>query len=180
MRKNSQRITNNSQQGVTLYLAMLMLSAALTTAIFVSTIFIREFKISKEVADSLKAVYVADTAVEYALYQVRASEFEFTAIDLASLSFESKSVVDADAESSLMAISNSGEYYRLPPFLCAERLNIGTSGHACEIKVVLDVKKDLNISGCPSDPIVPNCTRIISKGSYGGANRAIEIIYKNL
>lgn len=168
-----------NEKGVILYLAMLMLSAALTTAIFVSTIFVQEYKISKEVADSLKAVYVADTAVEYAMYQVR-TPATVSATTLSGLSFASKTAADIGADGSLLAVSLASVYHYLSPTACATNINIGGGNHACDIKIVLDVDKTKNVIGCPVATAATDCTLIIAKGSYGTTNRAIEIVYKNL
>lgn len=175
MRKNSQRITNNLQQGITIYLAMLMLSTALTTALFVSTAFVREFIISKEVADSLKAVYAADTVMEYTLYQVRTSDLAITPTNLAALSFIPITTTNALTDASL-----SSKYYHLPPANCATNVNVSSGNHACDIKVVLDVDKIAGVPGCPADTAAPDCTRIVTKGSHGAINRAMEIVYENL
>lgn len=149
--------TLKAGEGITLYLAMLMLSAALTTAIFVSTIFVQEFKISKEVADSLKAVYAADTAMEYTLYQARVDA-----------TFSSFNVVIVD------------EYLNLPSGSCAAAVYaINEVNKECNIDVYLRVGLG-TISDCPATSAAPDCTHIIAKGSYGAINRAMEIVYENL
>ena len=177
MRKNSQRITDNSQQGITIYLAMLMLSMTFTTAIFISTAFVREFKISKEVADSLKAVYAADTAMEYTLYQVRTSDLVNTSVNLVALGFVS---VTAGTSNELTDVSLSNIYYHLPPVDCVTNVNISSDNHACDIKVALDIDKTAGVPGCPLDSTAPDCTLITTKGSRGMINRAMEIVYENL
>src|SRR3989344_5894698 len=62
---------HNSDKGITIYLAMLVMSGALAVALSVSTLMVGEFKISGETVNSLKAVYVADSNMEYVLYQTR-------------------------------------------------------------------------------------------------------------
>src|SRR3989344_9601474 len=57
--------------GITIYLAMLVMGGALAVAFSVSTLMVGEFKISGETVNSLKAVYVADSNMEYVLYQTR-------------------------------------------------------------------------------------------------------------
>lgn len=143
------------ESGITIYLAMLMLSAALATALFVSTVFAREFKISKEVADSLKAVYAADTAMEYTLYQARVDT-----------TFPSFFVVTA------------GSYLNLPTGNCEPSVfSTDTANKKCSIDAYLHVVPG-TIPDCPAASTV-DCTHIITKGSSGGINRAIEITYEN-
>lgn len=148
-----------NEKGVILYLAMLMLSAALTTALFVSTIFVQEYKISKEVADSLKAVYTADTAMEYTLYQSR--------IDTTFSSF---------------AVVTAGAHVNLLPGSCEPSVfSTGMANKTCRIDAYLHVPKGtIGVPGCPAASTAPDCTRIIAKGSYGTTNRAMEIVYENL
>ncbi|MBI5912823.1 hypothetical protein HY839_00050 [Candidatus Azambacteria bacterium] len=147
------------ESGVTIYLAMLMLSAALTTAIFVSTVFVREFKISKEVADSLKAVYAADTAMEYTLYQAR--------VDTTFSSFD---------------VIAANDHVQLPTGSCeAPIFSTNMANKKCQVDAYLHVLKGAaGIPGCPASSLALDCTRIITKGSYGATNRAIEIVYENL
>ena len=147
------------ERGITIYLAMLMLSTALTTAIFVSTVFVREFKISKEVADSLKAVYAADTAMEYTLYQSRV-DTTFSSFDIVVANNHLK-LPTGSCETTVYATAAANKkcivdaYLLVPP---------GTTG----------------VPGCPITSTAPDCTRIVTKGSYGAINRAMEIVYENL
>lgn len=148
------------EKGITLYLAMLVMSGALATAIFVSGVFVREFKISKEVADSLKAVYAADTAMEYTLYQAR--------IDTTFSSFD---VVVVD------------DHVRLPTGSCESTVYDSTSSvnKKCIVDAYLHVPLGAaSVPGCPATSAAPDCTRIITKGSHGTINRAMEIVYENL
>src|SRR3989344_9662407 len=62
---------HSRESGITIYLAMLVMGGALAVALSVSTLMVGEFKISGETINSLKAAYVADSAMEYALYQAR-------------------------------------------------------------------------------------------------------------
>src|SRR3989344_2248524 len=59
------------EQGSAIYLALFTLSAVLATALAVSTVAVGEYKISKEVVDSMQAIYVADSAMEYTMMEVR-------------------------------------------------------------------------------------------------------------
>lgn len=148
---------NVLERGVILYLAMLMLSAALTTAVFVSTIFVQEYKISKEVADSLKAVYAADTAMEYTLYQAR-----------------------VDTTFSLFNVVVLNDRVNLPTGSCETVVYAADAiNKKCNIDTYLHVGLG-TIPDCPSTSVAPDCTHIVAKGSYGIINRAIEITYENL
>lgn len=176
MKHNAQNIKSNTgcgrpkfqvsrfkfhERGVILYLAMLMLSAALTTAIFVSTIFVQEYKISKEVADSLKAVYAADTAMEYTLYQARVDT-----------TFSSFTVITANDHVRLPTGGGSGS--------CEETVyGTGVASKKCTTDAFFHVGLG-TIPDCPSISAAPDCTHIVAKGSYGSINRAIEITYENL
>lgn len=159
MKKNSQRITDNLQQGITLYLAMLVMSGALATAIFVSTVFVSEFKISKEVADSLKAVYAADTAMEYTLYQAR-----------------------VDTTFSTFNVMVINDHVQLPTGSCEATIYTSSAANRkCIVDAYLHVPLGAaSVPGCPAESDAPDCTRIITKGSHGTINRAIEIVYENL
>ncbi len=148
---------NVRERGVILYLAMLMLSAALTTAIFVSTIFVQEYKISKEVADSLKAVYAADTAMEYTLYQAR---------------------VDTTFSPFTVVVAN--DHLTLSPGSCeSAAFTASAANKTCKVDVYLHAPLG-TVPGCLAISAAPDCTRIITKGSHGSINRSMEIVYENL
>lgn len=149
-----------ASDGITIYLAMLMLSTALTTAIFVSTVFVREFTISKEIADSLKAVYAADTAMEYTLYQAR-----------------------VDTTFSSFIVINTDGHVRLPIENCEAAIyNFATTAQKkCVVDAYIHTPKGTTaVPGCPASSSAPDCTRIVTKGSHGTINRAMEIVYENL
>ncbi|MBI3685366.1 hypothetical protein HY250_03095 [Candidatus Azambacteria bacterium] len=157
-----------NENGITIYLAMLVMSAALATALFVATIHTREFTISKDVIDSLRAVYAADTAVEYTLYKNRLS-----LPDLIWL----KHTNDLGLTGSL---SGNG-YYTLVEAGCTSAIALPLAvNSACSIGVVTDLDPARNDPGCPSASAAVSCTKITGRGSYGNINRAIEIVYENL
>lgn len=54
----------NSQQGISLYLAILFLGIILTMVLGISTILIGEIKIVRGLGDSVIAFYAADTGIE--------------------------------------------------------------------------------------------------------------------
>ena len=91
-------------RGIALYLAVATMSGALAIALFMSLVFIKELRISQDVTNSIKAAYVADTIMEYALYQVRqtSSPVNLNITDcsdqdiITSLSSTAKCVVTSD------------------------------------------------------------------------------------
>ena len=145
-----------NQQGVTIYLAMLIMSSALATALFVSSVSLREFRIVREVADSARAVYVADSAMEYTLYKKRVEK------DLSSFT-----VITASD-------------FSLSTAACASTI-VPTIGNAvCSIAVSTAVSLG-TIPGCPTIPScdAADCTHMTTKGAYGTTNRAFEIVFPN-
>lgn len=146
------------QKGITIYLAMLVMSSALATALFVSSVFVREFRIARDVADSARAVYVADSAMEYALYTRRATD------DFSSFTLSGENV------------------YTLDSITCGSFASIVATNAACSIDVARKIPLGSR-PGCP-DPapcaaVDFDCTAITTKGSYGTTNRALEIIFPN-
>lgn len=141
------------QKGVTIYLAMLIMSSALATALFVSSVFMREFRIVREVADSARAVYIADSAMEYSLYQGRIA----------------KSLGNSAIESSLAF-----------PGSCGMAVVPTVSGAVCNVLVIPAAPLG-TIPGCSVTPdcTATDCMYITSKGSYGSVNRAFEIVFPN-
>lgn len=59
----------NSQQGVSLYYAMVIMSVALVIALGLNTIVIKSLKTTREIKKSPVALYAADTGIEKALYK---------------------------------------------------------------------------------------------------------------
>lgn len=175
------------ERGITLYLAMITLSAALATALFVAGSLTREYKISNGLANSLKAVYVADSVIEYTLYQVRTGAYAVTSTDAsititlpdtssATLSCDVNPDLSLNCPASALAIATS-----LVPILSTTNCSslLGIANGACAISGQL-IAPGI-VAGCPSDPLAPppNCVYLRANGSYGGTNRAIEIVYEN-
>ncbi len=151
------------EKGITIYLAMLVMSSALATALFVATVQVREFKISKEVGDSLRAVYVADSAVEYTLLQTRKIAPSFTDFNSTTL------------------IQETATHYKFPETICAAGLfgSAGALHKKCSVDVYPATVKG-TVAGCSAGSTAPDCTRLVGKGSFDAVNRAIEIVYENL
>ncbi len=59
------------QQGITLLLVIVLLSAILSISIGIFNVVIGEFRISGEASDSFRALYAADQGIERTLYQDR-------------------------------------------------------------------------------------------------------------
>ena len=143
---------------------MLIMSAALATALFVATIFVREFKISKEVADSMKAVYTADSAMEYTLYQTRILATDVQTLTGTDLTYN----------------TTSGSY-ELTTSECKTKVfgAVPPASVQCKLDAYPTVVKGSH-PGCPSGTSADDCTRVTAKGTYGTTNRVLEIVYPNL
>ncbi len=59
-----------SEKGVSLYLAVLIMSVLLTLALGISSILIGQIKTMKEMGNSVAAFYAANTGVEKTLYEI--------------------------------------------------------------------------------------------------------------
>jgi len=59
------------QQGITLLLVIVLLSAILSISIGIFNVVLGEFRISGEASDSFRALYAADQGIERTLYQDR-------------------------------------------------------------------------------------------------------------
>jgi len=58
-------------KGASLFLAMLILAAVLAIAFGISSLLLREVKLSKDVVSSLRAYYAAEAGIERKLYEIR-------------------------------------------------------------------------------------------------------------
>lgn len=74
MKSNKQQATSNKQEGITLLLVIVLLSAILSISIGIFNVVIGEFRISGEATDSFRALYAADQGIERTLYQDRMQE----------------------------------------------------------------------------------------------------------
>lgn len=81
----------NSERGVTLCMALLILSAVLAMSAAIMSLMIGEFKISGDVQKSMMAIYAADAGLEAALYETRKNN-NFGRIDCSGLGALSCSV----------------------------------------------------------------------------------------
>ena len=159
--KNKQKLRTH-EQGSAIYLALFTLSAVLATALAVSTVAVGELKISKEVVNSMQAVYVADSAIEYTMMEVR-----------------------KNPESSLY---NSGAgVTTLDTIPCEAQIHFaGPAFNTGNTKCSADVNNDVapgthsNCRETIGTDFGADCTRIEARGSFGNTNRAMEIVFENL
>ncbi len=163
------RYSLNFQCGITLYLAMLVMGGAVAVALSVSTVFIGEFKITSDAVNSLKAVYVADSAMEYALYQARPNgDYTYDSnTGVSTLTTPWSPTLSSTDMNALVSYSNCPA--GLPP------------DAVCDIKIKLITKTDSSApSTCSAASLAQDCTKVFARGSFGSVNRALEIVYPNL
>lgn len=67
-------MNNNSQLGVSLYLALILMTIVLAIALGLTTILIGQMKTIAKMGDSVKAFSAADTGIEMALYNPASSQ----------------------------------------------------------------------------------------------------------
>src|SRR3989344_3160899 len=149
------------EQGSAIYLALFTLSAVLATALAVSTVAVGEYKISKEVVDSMQAIYVADSAMEYTMMEVRKNP-------TSNLYNSGTGVTVLDAN------------------LCESQIHfVGPTFNTGSIKCSADIDNDIvpgTHSNCHQSiaDLGADCTRIEARGSFSNTNRAMEIVFGNL
>ncbi|MFC1630113.1 pilus assembly PilX N-terminal domain-containing protein [Patescibacteria group bacterium] len=68
MKRNSSIV---KQKGVSVYLALIIMSIMLAIGLALSTMFIVQLKLISSIGDSVVALYAADSGIEYELYQSR-------------------------------------------------------------------------------------------------------------
>ncbi len=164
-----------AEKGITLYLAVITLSAALATALFVAKSLTKEYTISTELANSLKAVYVADSAIEYTLYQVRNATYDpiLKSVDINlpngihTLSCSGFGGACANSLTTLQTLFTNTDVPGLTP--------LTSSSYSVKGQLIAPG----TTIGCPVSTTAPNCMYLQTNGSYGGTNRAMEIIYEN-
>lgn len=62
---------NKKQSGVALLLTVIILSVVTLVSVFIVNIVSNELKLTGDINDSKKAIYAADSGVEWQLYQIR-------------------------------------------------------------------------------------------------------------
>lgn len=62
---------NFSQDGVSIYLSLMIMSVLLAIALGLSTIFVSQIKMLRGIGDSVVSFYAADSGIEMALYEDR-------------------------------------------------------------------------------------------------------------
>ena len=158
------------EKGITIYLAMLVMGGALAVAFSVSTLMVCEFKISGETVNSLKAVYVADSNMEYVLYQTRPAGTYAPDSNTNVNRLETRwGILMLDLNSS--TVSNDIEYIGCPADFSSEAV--------CGLNIRMIKKEDSSVSTCLNSTAV-DCTEILARGSFSNVNRALEISYPNL
>ena len=66
------RITNkNKESGIALLLTVIILSIVTLVSVFIVNIISNELKLASDINDSKKAIYAADSGIEWQLYQIR-------------------------------------------------------------------------------------------------------------
>ena len=160
----------SNEKGITIYLAMLVMGGALAVALSVSTLMVGEFKISGETINSLKAVYVADSNMEYVLYQTRPegtyTPDSNTNVNTLDMKF---GTLTLDLNNSIA--SNDIERTGCPAGFSSEAI--------CGFKIRMIKKEDSSVSTCLNSTAA-DCTEILARGSFGNVNRALEIVFPNL
>ena len=150
------------EEGSAIYLALFTLSAVLATALAVSTVAVGELKISKEVVNSMQAVYVADSAIEYTMMEVRKNPES-------SLYNSGAGVTTLDTIPCEAQIHFAGPAFNTGNTKCSADVNndVAPGTHSnCRESIGTDFGAD--------------CTRIEARGSFGNTNRAMEIVFENL
>lgn len=71
---NINKKNNKGQEGVSIFLALVIMSVLLAVVLGLNTILIGQMKISREMGYSVNAFYAADTGIEVALYNLRQEE----------------------------------------------------------------------------------------------------------
>ena len=182
MRNQNQKIQNSlkaisyklkADSGITIYLAMLVMGGALAVALSVSTLMVGEFKISGDTINSLKAIYVVDSVMEYGLYQLRPEgEYEnnsdTTGVNTLTLStdvFTADNVLQLDHNIS-QEVSNSIQYNNCPAGLSSDT-RVG-----CELKINM-VRKDISSLSTCSDSSAIDCTQMKIRGTFNNINHSI-------
>ena len=68
--KNLTRIIN-SEKGVAVIITVTIISVVMLIATLIANIVVTQLKLASDIADSITAIYAADSGVEYKLYQIR-------------------------------------------------------------------------------------------------------------
>lgn len=175
-------IQEKDQQGITLYLAIITLSAVLVTSLSIASALVKEYKISNDLANSLRAVYVADSVTEYTLFQTRSAAYTVTALD-GSISIPLPNSggttvkLSCPVTGGVVSCSSPSTTSLTTMFSNSTISNltgIVPTGGTFSVKGQLIAPG--SVSGCSSGP---NCVYLQASGGYGGTNRAMEIIYEN-
>jgi hypothetical protein len=66
-----QNSIDNSQKGISLYIAIIILGLTSGIVFGLTSLFLTQTKILRTIGDSVKAFYAADSGIEYSLYNIR-------------------------------------------------------------------------------------------------------------
>lgn len=61
----------NTEKGVAILITVTIISVVMLIATLISNIVVTQLKLASDIADSITAIYAADSGVEYKLYQIR-------------------------------------------------------------------------------------------------------------
>jgi len=161
---------HSRESGITIYLAMLVMGGALAVALSVSALMVGEFKISGDTVNSLKAVYVADSNMEYVLYQTR-PEGTYTPDSNTNVNTLGTKWDTLTLDLNIYTTSNTIESAVCPTDFSSEAV--------CGFKIRMIKRQDSSASTC-FNSTASDCTEIVARGTFGNVNRALEITYPNL
>ncbi len=71
MKKSKKIKQHNTQGGVALLLTVIILSVVTLVSVFIVNVVSNELKLAGDINDSKKAIYAADSGVEWQLYKIR-------------------------------------------------------------------------------------------------------------
>ena len=71
MKKSKKSKKNLTPKGIALLLTIIILSIVMLIAVLITTIVTMQLKLSSDINDSTKAIYAADSGIEWQLYQIR-------------------------------------------------------------------------------------------------------------
>jgi len=118
----------NKESGVSVFLALLILTGILAIALGIVSLVLSEFKTSANLDDSVKAIFAADSGVECKLMEVRSS----SSFICNNLTFSNGSDIDfldaidnrqcdGDSQQNTKAVKAIGAFNKVKRSLCSEQ-----------------------------------------------------------